>query len=451
MLDVYAPGENVFTQGKLGGSIAPVQISGTSIAAPFVAGIAGLLKSFDPSLTSAELRSLILGGASRGGRAVTDLHTSHAVYLADAYESLKLAAERPGAPLCGNRVWTADNAVYTERASGSATQLFGIGERAGFVNVLHGGRRVQVFGMDSFDYREFDYANGQWTDVGSAYGQPTPIWSGATNSLRGRNHDGDSVVYVQRGGSATSAQFTVMLRDTSASSVPRALHGWNVPLQIPTDICVQEDADVYWVPEDTLTHLRKYDCVLFAPAGASTSASAAATFSPLGDRIITTGSVSTTNSSVSAWSSCPGSFIWFNSSIESSHCRSISYQSSFSNAQVQSIRISDGQIQALPSIPTSYVFWQAVGESGKEMVVEVADVRDSYKYEPVPDSGWRTTSQPQSVIGCRVEYRDLSSGAVGRSIPLGDRCAVAGSDGIGTFSPMVSSRSVPVKASAPQP
>lgn len=449
-VDVYAPGADVPLERGSSGALVPMLGDGTSFAAPLAAGVAGLLLAFDPSLPADSLRSYIISGAQDGNRSVTDPVGTK--YLLDAYESLKLAAERPGAPLCGNRVWTADSAVYAERDSGSATRLFGIGEPAGYVNVLHGGRRVQVFGMDSFDYREFDYANGQWTDVGSAYDQPDGIWSGATNSLRHLDHDGDSIVYVQSGGGTDEAQFTVMLRDTSAGSTPRSLATWSVPIQTPVaDLCVEENADVYYV-DDTIPNLRGYVCSRYESQGTRTEAFTDAAFSPLGDRVVTTTSVRATNSTdIGSWANCPWSFTYSNSSIVSSHCRSVIYQSSYSNAPVQSIRTSDGQRQALFSIPSSNVFWQAVGETGQEMVVAVADIQDAYKLEPVAGAGWRTTVLNQSVVGCRVEYRDLASGAVRRSIPLGDRCAAAGWDGIGTVSPMIASRRVPLKASASQP
>jgi subtilisin family serine protease len=64
-----------------------------------VTGIAGLLLSFDPDLTPAQLKGLIVEGARKGGRSMPNDPTK---YLANAYESLKLAAQRnPRTPICG--------------------------------------------------------------------------------------------------------------------------------------------------------------------------------------------------------------------------------------------------------------------------------------------------------------------------------------------------------------
>lgn len=61
-------------------------------------GAAGLLKSFDPRLTPSELRQLLVEGAIKGNRAVPGVDTGR---ILNIYESLKLAAKRPGAPVCG--------------------------------------------------------------------------------------------------------------------------------------------------------------------------------------------------------------------------------------------------------------------------------------------------------------------------------------------------------------
>lgn len=95
-VDIYAPGDSVWVWND---TSAFRPRFGTSFAAPLVAGIAGLLKSFDPTLTAAELKTFILLGAQRGGRQVAG---DAGQYLANAYESLKRAAERLGTPICGH-------------------------------------------------------------------------------------------------------------------------------------------------------------------------------------------------------------------------------------------------------------------------------------------------------------------------------------------------------------
>ena len=52
-VDVYAPGDSVYSLKNRGGVQTVVRISGTSFAAPFVSGIAALLESFDSRLRTA--------------------------------------------------------------------------------------------------------------------------------------------------------------------------------------------------------------------------------------------------------------------------------------------------------------------------------------------------------------------------------------------------------------
>jgi hypothetical protein len=119
LVEIMAPGEDVYVLDRKNNV---VRQSGTSLSAPMVTGVAGLLLSFDPRLapSPAELKRLILEGAdSSWDAAGANDPARHVVgnggpyRLLNAYEPLKLAAKRPDAPLCGNRVWTADNAVYT--------------------------------------------------------------------------------------------------------------------------------------------------------------------------------------------------------------------------------------------------------------------------------------------------------------------------------------------------
>lgn len=96
VISVAAPGVGVHTIGAGGGEDV---VNGTSFAAPHVAGIGGMLASFDPRLTGTRLKEFIIEGAVRGGL------TAGAFPIANAYWSLRRAAERRGAPLCGNPVY----------------------------------------------------------------------------------------------------------------------------------------------------------------------------------------------------------------------------------------------------------------------------------------------------------------------------------------------------------
>lgn len=58
--EISAPGENVISAAMGGGAVA-VQMSGTSMAAPHMAGVMALVKQAHKSLTAAELKSVVMG------------------------------------------------------------------------------------------------------------------------------------------------------------------------------------------------------------------------------------------------------------------------------------------------------------------------------------------------------------------------------------------------------
>jgi subtilisin family serine protease len=189
LIQIAAPAEGV-------GVLTPdgtANLNGTSFAAPLVAGIAGLLKSFDPRLTTAQIKELLLEGARRGGRRV--FQPDGEIYLANAYQSLVTASERPGAPLCGGQPVYRDEefgTVQTRRiVNGAATPLEQLFTQAGSTLVpLQGETTIRVDGY------YYGWSSGGW----SAYTQPrVDVYGNATNrSKLGRSHDGDSTVTVNR-------------------------------------------------------------------------------------------------------------------------------------------------------------------------------------------------------------------------------------------------------------
>ncbi len=58
-VDVSAPGSNIFSTYSNHGSASYATLSGTSMASPHVAGLAGLIRSKSPGLTAAQVRSII--------------------------------------------------------------------------------------------------------------------------------------------------------------------------------------------------------------------------------------------------------------------------------------------------------------------------------------------------------------------------------------------------------
>ncbi|MDH5284146.1 MAG: S8 family serine peptidase, partial [Gemmatimonadota bacterium] len=209
--DVAAPADSVLSLGlpaetEPGFETGTRLFTGTSYAAPFVAGLAAQLMAFDQSLTGAEVRDYIVRGAG------VALRNSQApVRRIDAYGSLSLLArERSGLPLCGNRVWYDGIQVHIDRL-GTPEGLAPLvaltsSER---VAVEHGGRilsRCNAIWQTCTEL--FTYTAGQgW--AASTNSTSYPSNSAAFRSEFGRSHDGDSAAVIYPG--PTSASFEIHL------------------------------------------------------------------------------------------------------------------------------------------------------------------------------------------------------------------------------------------------
>jgi hypothetical protein len=162
-LDVYAPGEGVYTTGA---STPEVAVDGTSFSAPFVSGVAGLLLSFDTTLTATELRTLIKNGAAAGHRMLPRASwiANDSVPILNAYESLKLAAQRTGAPLCGNRVWAVNTgSSYTLNAErGSSSEVLHTGAGTASFKVLHTTRDIDMSSSETGNRLKWNPLSRAW-------------------------------------------------------------------------------------------------------------------------------------------------------------------------------------------------------------------------------------------------------------------------------------------------
>lgn len=107
--DLAAPALNVATDdsAKAGGVVDVVYGDGTSMAAPMVAGLAGLILSIDPTLSPAQVKDYLVRGAQAprqdsltgGSTAPSPVSGAPGVYQMDMYGTLALLAkEHPGTP-----------------------------------------------------------------------------------------------------------------------------------------------------------------------------------------------------------------------------------------------------------------------------------------------------------------------------------------------------------------
>lgn len=94
-ITVAAPGEGIYSTipGTLWGMSGYDDKSGTSQAAPFVSGLAGLIWSVNPDFTAAEVKQLIIVGAE--AEAGSSPVPGHSFYVINAYESVKKALISP--------------------------------------------------------------------------------------------------------------------------------------------------------------------------------------------------------------------------------------------------------------------------------------------------------------------------------------------------------------------
>jgi hypothetical protein len=252
-VDVYAPGDSDVTYIKSPQGIVLGYVSGTSFSAPLVSGIAGLLKTFDPTLTPSLLRSLILQGAA------DDTIRVEGVPVADAYASLKRAAQRPGAPLCGNHVWVSDDDKLTV-SRGSGTEVIATlpangmnGTYNAYVNAKHGGRRVEVNGYAV----EYDPNTRSWSHVTTS--DYADLDGGMFSAINGTSHDGDAYTWSSVGFDASTNSRVVAVKYQAPDGSTRTVTTLTIPLTAAPQVCVVQT-------------ISTGQCTQYAPAGSFTDA-----------------------------------------------------------------------------------------------------------------------------------------------------------------------------------
>ncbi|MCC6772531.1 MAG: S8 family serine peptidase [Gemmatimonadaceae bacterium] len=232
LVDIFAPGDNV---AVLDPDNIVTSESGTSFAAALVSGAAVLAKSFDRTMTAAELKIALTIGARQS---LTYAGVTRPIL--DAYGTLKFTAQRQGAPLCGNPlayVASYDSSAYTttmsvdvKRGSGSGsteriTQFTIPGLNAVPVYVPHGGREVLVDLLDLQGLRRVAQHNGtSWQTLSQPWQVVNnPDLSGTSWSSRGWSHDGDTALWAgvtyNAGFLTSNASFSLWTNGTQGPAI----------------------------------------------------------------------------------------------------------------------------------------------------------------------------------------------------------------------------------------
>ena len=406
LVDVAAPGENVYFLTK---DNIILSDSGSSLSAPIVTGLAGLLLSFDSTLTADSLHHYIVQGAIRGGK------TAGGIPIINAYESLKMAAERVGAPLCGNRVWVENNQIVVQRGSGSEV-LYSGGTPVGLLVPYHGGRRVD-FTNDQFVEQSLVYANGQWTVTDPASAPPA-IWSGTFNSISRSTHDGDSVAYTVGTDLGSSEQVDVRLG--TISSTGRFLGGAIVISRAkPNGLAYTGRRANY---DSTGSWLGTYS-ITDSSLGASNYEDLQATSSPspLGDRVLVKINVlSLIYLGLTGWIPCSGAM--FQDGAWTCEQKFLKFETRSKHAEIWSVPWNGGAGTHIVTIPNETMGWLGAAEDGNQLVLASGTYFQPFG-PPVPN--------PYS--GCAVSYRDGTTGTLlGTPVPHDLACftSIRGAGGI---------------------
>jgi hypothetical protein len=221
---VAAPAEGVpSTMGTTGGGVGV--FGATSIAAPFVSGLAAQIWSMKPTLTGAQVKDYILRGAETSPTPPAHMDGFQGIFRIDAYNSLKLlSAENTQTPLCGNRIFlNPQNRIQVQRSSPANLETIWQGvagsDSIRAVYPYHGGRRLGMY-SDSLGDQNLIFASGSWLSVPWTSSPPWAL-GGAWYSMRRTTHDGDSTVYIL--GTPLGSGTRLDVSRLHPSAAPRAL------------------------------------------------------------------------------------------------------------------------------------------------------------------------------------------------------------------------------------
>lgn len=169
---MLAPAESVMVMDTVTGGQVPILLeSGTSLAAPLIAGAAALILATEPSLSASQVKDYLLRGAqgvrfdSATGQPAAPLPVqgvpNASLYQLDIYGALLLLSkERPGSPICGypvssggpNNTWAMLEKNGPLQPPTDSIKVPGAGHPVSVISVAPGGRLLSAHsGIDSLN------------------------------------------------------------------------------------------------------------------------------------------------------------------------------------------------------------------------------------------------------------------------------------------------------------
>ena len=153
--EIAAPSTHVLTLAHQAvyGPGATIAATGTSYAAPMVAGAAALVWTLVPSLSASQVKGFLLSDSVVGSepdsrKAHPRMSDGNSEYLLDVYSSLALAARASGnLPVCGYPVRVTGTSTLRLEAGAVARNVTVSGAVIGGVSVAQGGRKIAVYDM----------------------------------------------------------------------------------------------------------------------------------------------------------------------------------------------------------------------------------------------------------------------------------------------------------------
>jgi hypothetical protein len=417
LVTVAAPGEDVSFL-KQDGSISIS--SGTSAAAPIVSGIAGLLLSFDNSVQAKDVKEYIVNGAVAGSWKATRLAGGEQYPIVNAYESLKLAAKRERAPLCGNRVWTKDNKVYADRGS-TDELLFDVQSKASLLLAHHEGRRLDLLDINAgLRAWLWDQVDGSWDESPAALandGSP----NGVSWSLFGMSHEGEEGTWYEYDPTSDPENVTVPRWDGNAV---QSFASIDVHPTRGDSTCIWEK----WSGSEWVCHKS-----VWAGNSDSIVPNLSPAFSPPGDSVFAVLPVERTTITVAGgMSPCLWSTVDSMGHQTDQCVTDYTYERRPLETLVYRLKYPGGNKALFATLPNLMVYANAITEDGREFISEEGVEHEQYTMVQAPAGGFVIGEDYQrTYTSCAVSYRPLGDFQHPlRRIETEDACVVYG--GVGT-------------------